>query len=422
MGKILSPRAIIISRDLNLEEGLRSVFIKLGWEFDFIRSSVSGAEFLKEKNAFDLVVMDEGILDDEGLKNHRRSTVKDTFAAAQKGNPSSAYLLLRKEKSPAYQNLEKMSSLSAVFDREKFSTTRFEKLLPLLYQEKFQPVLISDLQDSKGPLPFDFYFLDVLEEEKEVYIPQGKPLPKKIVDLAVGKGVRHFYVSLQDFKKSSYARSRKKSELRERVRRVLIRLEDDSHLNSTHHGKKLRDEAREITLALGRLLKRFDSLADALEELTYPREMVLNHTFNTLVYTLVISHVLILDEKEDLAFAALFHDIARTPQAVKRLQEKMLPVSRLTQKLLSEHRENLKGLGEPYGLKLDPKELLSFVLPLAMKLDDERKVPKGEFEKSFSRALGALKKGSEVGVLYPESFVTAFSDALFQMPRKGNRP
>lgn len=257
-------------------------------------------------------------------------------------------------------------------------------LVGVLRKRTFRTILRRDIP-LEVTFAVDLYHYLPLNDRYSVFLQAGSPFTlekkEKIQTLNIG----HIYAlepelgqvfSVLRSKNDTILFSEALASIRNQYRQLLIQIFDISTDGMVHYGKEIYEKGLEISAQLEKLILRFPDLATCLRELPYSRRSTLAHSINCGIYAIIFSKQCNLGPCNEIAFAAMIHNIGLSDIdqnllrknemelsgveleeykkhvyiSLELLRAKMLPFTSLVEKIILNHHENFDGSGFPLGL------------------------------------------------------------------------
>jgi response regulator RpfG family c-di-GMP phosphodiesterase len=270
---------------------------------------------------------------------------------------------------------------SLIMDRKSISLSRLLYVIRVLRKRTFRTVLSRDLRAGLE-LPAELYHFLPANNRYSVFLPAGDAISPSKLEKLSSTHADHLYVQEEHFPKliasirtatGGDALSEDLAHVRMQFVSLIRAIFDISTDGNISMGKKLMEDGQEIVARLVKMISEYPDERACLRELPYPRWSAIAHGINCAVFALLFAKRCQLSDPQELAWAALLHNIglADVDQALlaasefslsqeeKRaylqhvdrsldiLKTKQIPVSPRIESAIRFHHENYDGTGYP---------------------------------------------------------------------------
>lgn len=412
-------KVLFIGRDLAFQDKISEAFDE-NYEIQSVRSTETAA-LLIQKFSYDVIIFDENILNSENYEGRESVSIKLIYKISILKNIKTIFIYTYEKNSSFVKSFQKLSDSTLFFKKEGLDSSKISYCVTFLKRVKYRSILAREIREgSKYSMPI--YFLSKDEKNKKIFLEANKPIEIKILALLKEKKMSHLYVRAEDFTqyieetskilKTNQIFTVKLNNIRKRVKKLFIYLADDSSSSEFLAGGIEHKLTSEICADIDKLISSFPDLLSAIEELPFPRTSLLNHCINSTIYTLIFSKICFVAHRDDIAVAALLHDIGLSradyihhekiiplkfishPEkinfeehitvAIEILSDKNISISSYTRDAILTHHELADGTGGPLGKKQEQLEDYQMYIALADYLDELRTINPGDLEKTFA--------------------------------------
>lgn len=439
--KHLVKNVLFVGRDISFQKELLSKTNELFFNILGLRSSCAAINIIIEKK-FDIIVIDENILTDEQYFGHERSSIQEIYDCTLKYNSQSAFIYIYEKNSTFVRNFQKRTNTTALLSRKIIVPEIFSYLMGLLTKEYFKVIFLSELRPGIR-LDCNLYFVEQEILKSKTYLKKGVTLTREVLEHAQSKGMRHLYIKQDelntyiDQKNISSKRTEMIHVIRENIRNLLINLLEHSPSSNSAIGTELYKKSENIINEIQEIILGHRDSLEALESLPFPRSNILNHYINSVIYSLIFSKILILDQSLEVGIAALVHDIGQAAlnhnftldkdalekmnyvqkidnelhvyEGLKILRQNNFLLSKTIEDIIALHHENILGTGYPFGIKLEHKKLIYQILPLSNEIDYRRSITRGEIERSFLEVFNEIEQENASSKIFSNLLITSLS-------------
>lgn len=270
-----------------------------------------------------------------------------------------------------------------IMDRKAILLNRMVYLIDVLRKRTFRTILSRDIPDGTS-FPVDIYSYLSRANRYVVFLPAGEAFTYDKKEKLNTLHTRHLYIMEKDLspflsslrgQSESQTFSESLASIRNQYRQLLIQIFDLSTDGILIFGKDLSDKGMELISQLEKLIDRFPTVAEAMQELPYPRFSTMAHGLNCAMYALIFAKHCGFESRQEIAFAALIHNIGfseLSPQLMRKsesdltkdeleqykkhvflsmelMKKKLFPLTALMEKIILYHHENYDGTGFPEG-------------------------------------------------------------------------
>jgi HD-GYP domain-containing protein (c-di-GMP phosphodiesterase class II) len=303
--------------------------------------------------------------------------------AAQINNGLTIILLVNKLRAKDGHFARKCGAV-LIMDRKTILINRMVYLIEVLRKRTFRTVFARDIPDGTV-FPVDVFSYLSRANRYVLLLPAGESFSAEKKEKVINSNTRHLYVLEKDLslflsslrtQSEALTFSESLASIRNQYRQLLIQIFDLSTDGILIFGKELYDKGLEIILQLERLIERFPTITEAMNELPYPRFSAIAHGLNCAMYSLIFAEHCGFENKYEIAFGAMIHNIgfSELDQKLIRkkeeemskdefeeykkhvffsmeiLKRKLFPFTPLIEKIILSHHENYDGTGFPEGL------------------------------------------------------------------------
>lgn len=270
-----------------------------------------------------------------------------------------------------------------IMDRKEILLNRMVYLIEVLRKRTFRTILSRDIPDGTT-FPVDIYSYLARANRYVIFHPAGEAFTHEKKEKIKTLHTRHLYVMEKDLssflsslrgQSESQTFSESLSSIRNQYRQLLIQIFDLSTDGILIFGKDLSDKGMELISQLEKLIDRFPNVSEAMNELPYPRFSTMAHGLNCAMYALIFSRHCGFENRQEIAFASLIHNIGFSelaPDLMRKsetelskeefeqykkhvflsmdlMKKKLFPLTPTMEKIILFHHENYDGTGFPEG-------------------------------------------------------------------------
>ena len=336
---------------------------------------------LLEKNKVDVLIIDQKATHLEGADKGSEDAVSylELVQYAKLMNANVMVTILINKMLNAEAKFAQKCGATLVMDRKSVSPDPIVYLTRVLRKRTFRTVLWRDMPIGFIS-PVTLYHYVPHSDKYLPFLIEGDAFDSnKMSKLMIGN-VRHLFTLGKDFPTflqgvGDSSRTEKLHDAREKFKGLLIEIFDLGSDGILSVGLHLQVVAKEIIETLKQLVDSYENTQECLDELPYPRWSAMAHVMNGAIYSLVFSRICKIDQREEVAMAALVHNLglAKINQEVLRKKEKdfspeekkeyvrhvaesvdllktkLFPLTPLMESILMNHHECLDGSGFPLG-------------------------------------------------------------------------
>ncbi len=371
-------QVLLFTSDKEIEAQISSAF---GKESQLHYAKNHRDAFLKlDQGLFHIMIVDELELEAKPYSDEEKppSIFEICQYASQLNQHLTIILLVNKLPSNA-GDFARKSGANLIMNRKEITLDRMLYVIQIMRKRTFRSIIGRDLP-LDVLIPAEVWHYMPMADRYSVFLRAGESFTNAKKEKIAKSKVYHLFVKEQEFPKLvgalNLSRSQDLSSIRNQYRQLLSQFFNFSSEGHLHAGIEMFNSGMDIVTRLEKLIATFPTAYDVLEELPYPRWSPLAHGINCAIYAIVFAKVCKLAAVQELAFAALIHNIGlsdfdqklincsesdftqaqlqeyqkHTTRAIEMTHAMNIPLTSLTELIITHHHENYDGTGFPAGL------------------------------------------------------------------------
>ncbi len=370
-------RVLLLTSDKEIEEKISAAF---GTETQLhIAKNHTEAFALLEANSFHVMIVDDVTLETKPhSEKEKPPSVAEMCQCASQLNQQLTIVLLVHKLLAKEGDFARKSGANLIMNRNDLSVNRMIYVIQIMRKRTFRTLLGRDIP-LNAVLPVDVWHYMPMSKRYLVFLQAGDIFTETKKQKLSQTHVHHLFVKETDLGQLdslNLTYSKELSSIRYQYQQLLSQFFNFSSEGHLHFGLKVFKLGMEIVASLEKLIDSFDSDYECLEELPYPRWSTLAHGINCAIYAIIFSKICKLSPVNEIAFAALIHNVGLSDVNQKLLNRRegdfspaqlkeykthvaraiemshaiQIPLTPLMESILISHHENYDGTGFPSGL------------------------------------------------------------------------
>jgi HD-GYP domain-containing protein (c-di-GMP phosphodiesterase class II) len=397
---------------------------------DLIKSYQACNNLIEQKN-YNILIIDELTLNPtKKLPKHSFELVEKLYLKITQKNPKILCIVLMDKIYPEFRKFNFIEGTFLFLIKDETKMEKLSFIISLMRRRYYRSILFQELKVDQC-FPVDLYNYSASKQKYNTLIKSGEKLSIDKYNLMIKYNINNLYVLSQDIyslfdvkyetqesDERSFYYSERIYKIRKKYREHLLQIFNAISDHQVYKGKEFLESSYKMITDLKNLIYEYEqefSLIECINKLSYPRWNALSHGINCCIYALIFNKIVKIANDEEIAFAALYHNIGlydinrsiidkseknlslsekshyetHVKKSIALLQHKRIPINDNIKEMIYFHHENFDGTGYPDGLAGKELPTCASLLSLVGSFDYFKAYVDGN---TFSNAKQAFQK------------------------------